>query len=138
MGKEQGAGVRLSSTSSCALTRGDVRIRSGFPCPQGLQVILPQLTNETVVPAARKCSCVWCVNQGRLWHYLQAPEELKSLIPLPWLSGRAGTEQLNQCCSCSVSLVDLKQVWCSKGQGNLFFGDAVKLDLSSSWPGLWL
>lgn len=132
MGKEWGAGGRLSSTSNCALTRRGVRLCSGFPCPQGLWVTLPQFTNETVVPAARKCSRPWYVNQGRFWHYLQAPEELKSLVPLLWLSGKADTEQLNWCCSCSVSLVRFKQVWCSKGQGNLFFGHAVKLDLSSN------
>lgn len=101
-------GGRLSSTSNCALTRGDVRICSGFLCPRGLQVILLQLTNETVFPAARKCSCLWCVNQARFWHYLQALEELKSLVPLPWLSERAGTRQLKQCCSHSVSLVGFK------------------------------
>lgn len=44
--------------SNYALTRCDVRTCSGFPCPQGLQVVLPQLTNETVVSAARKRSCL--------------------------------------------------------------------------------
>lgn len=53
LSKERGAGGRLHN---CALTRRDVRTCSGFPCPQGLQVILPQLTNETVVSAARKRS----------------------------------------------------------------------------------
>lgn len=57
LGREWGAGGKLSSASSCALTRHDVRIYSRIPCPQGLWIRLPQLTNETVVSADRKCCC---------------------------------------------------------------------------------
>lgn len=72
--------------------------------------------------------------QGRFWLYLQASEELKSLFPLPWPLGMAGTEHLNWCCSISLSLVGFEQVWCSKRQGNLF--SEMQLHLICSPPGL--
>lgn len=65
------------------------------------------------------------------------PEELKNIVSLAWLLRRAGTEQLNRCYSCSGPLLGFKQVWCSKGQVNLFFGGAVKFYLNSSWPHLF-
>lgn len=57
LGREWGAGGKLSSASNCALTRCDERIHSRIPCPQGLWIRLPQLTDETVVSADRKCYC---------------------------------------------------------------------------------
>lgn len=63
-----------------------------------------------------------------------ASEELKNIVPLAWLLGRAGTEQLSRCYSCS----DPVSSKCGTQKDNSVSSlEVVKFYLNFSWPHLF-